>query len=182
MRVIGFVGSPRKDGNSDALVRQVLAGAAAAGAETTIFYLNDMNIRGCQACMSCKGKGGRCRQADGMQELYDEITAADGIVIGSPVYMGYVSGQTKIFLDRLYAFYNPDLSSKLPKGKKAALVVSQGYSDGNAYSRAFEAVEHTLKSLGMEVPDRLVAAGIPDATKHEELMKKAYEIGKQLVK
>ena len=120
--VIGIVGSPRKGGNTDILVRQVLAGAAAEGDETKIFYLEDLEYQGCQGCRYCKMNEG-CRVEDDMTLLYQELIAADGIVLGTPVYFGQMSGQTKLFLDRWYALMNPDFSSRLPAGKKMVLVV-----------------------------------------------------------
>ena len=122
MRVIGFVGSPRENGNTAVLVRRMLEGAGAAGADTEVFYLNDLSIRGCQACMHCKTHDG-CKQEDDMARLIEEIKKADGLVFGSPVYIGYMSGQAKIFLDRLYVFLTgPNTPSKMPPGKKAAVV------------------------------------------------------------
>lgn len=120
MKVIGFVGSPRKNGNIDVLVQQVLQGASAAEAETKIFYLNELDFKGCQGCNFCKVNN-RCGLQDDMTSLYDEIANAGAIVIGSPVYIGQVSGQTKLFLDRWYAFMNPDFSTRLEKGKKPPL-------------------------------------------------------------
>lgn len=105
MKVIGIVGSPRKNGNTDILVQQVLRGASTAGAETKIFYLNEMNIKGCQDCNNCKDND-HCAQQVDMTLLYDEISETDGIVIGSPIYMSNVSSQTKAFMDRCYALIN----------------------------------------------------------------------------
>ncbi|MGB9826100.1 MAG: flavodoxin family protein, partial [Desulfofundulus sp.] len=90
MKVVGIIGSPRRGGNTETLVERVLAGAAAAGAETQVFRLNEMNIRGCQACYYCK-EHGRCRQEDDMVQIYRALLEADGIVLGSPIYMGYVT-------------------------------------------------------------------------------------------
>ena len=60
MKVTGFVGSPRKNGNTDCLVQKMLEGASTKGAETQIVYLNDLNIKECQACMKCKTEKLRC--------------------------------------------------------------------------------------------------------------------------
>ena len=79
-KVIGFSGSPRRDGNTDRLVRQVLAGAAAAGAETAFFRIPDLGIKGCAACYHCKTHD-TCAIPDGMQALYREILAADAVVV-----------------------------------------------------------------------------------------------------
>lgn len=184
MKIIGFVGSPRKNGNTDFLVQQILKGAAEEGAETKVFYLNDLNFKGCQGCNYCKEKG-RCRQQDDMTPLYDEIASADGIIIGSPVYMGYMSGQTKLFIDRWYAFFQNPVSS-LAQGKKVAFVFSQMTPDEALYLNTFTSIGQTLSALfGLELKDILVAGGMKDAEtaqKNNELMQKALILGKQLAK
>lgn len=182
MRVIGFVGSPRENGNTAVLVRRILEGAAAAGAATEVFYLNKLNIRGCQACMYCKSHDG-CNQEDDMIQLIEEIKKADGIVIGSPIYIWSVTGQTKLFLDRLYVFFRgPNSPSKMPPGKKGALVFSQGNPNAEAFIRYIENVPGFLRRLGLEITDTLLAAGIPSAAGDEALMRKAYEIGTNLAR
>ncbi|MCR4436048.1 MAG: NAD(P)H-dependent oxidoreductase [Clostridiales bacterium] len=59
MKVTGFVGSPNKSGNTAAIVQKVLEGAAGKGAETKIFNLNSMAIKGCQACGQCREIGSK---------------------------------------------------------------------------------------------------------------------------
>ena len=88
MKVVGFVGSPRIKGNTTSIVNEVLRGASEAGAETKIFNLNELGIRGCQACYKCQTPEGKCVQTDGMAPLYDEIFSADAVVIGTPVFGG----------------------------------------------------------------------------------------------
>jgi len=183
MKVVGFVGSPRKKGNTDLLVQQVLRGASEAGAETRVFYLNELNFKGCQGCFSCKVND-RCRLQDDMTTLYDEIASADGIVIGSPVYMWNITGQTKLFLDRFYAFLNPDYSCRLKGGKKAALVFSQGNPDAGLFKHCFESMAGLLNAAGMELQSTLVASGVLEpgvVAGNEVLMEKALALGKQLV-
>jgi multimeric flavodoxin WrbA len=98
-RVFGIVGSPRKGGNTDLLISQVLEGAKSARAETGKIYLNDLRIRPCQSC----GKDPRpkfCLFDDGMKIVYDALQSYDAIVLGSPVYFDTVSAQTKLMIDR----------------------------------------------------------------------------------
>lgn len=183
MKVVGFIGSPRKKGNTDVLVRQVLRGAGEAGAETMAYYLNELDFRGCQGCFSCKVND-RCILKDDMTPLYDEIAGADAVVIGSPVYMWNITGQTKLFLDRMYAFINPDYSSRLKSGKKAALIFSQGNADAGFYKQCFESVAGILSLGGFNMHGTLVASGVLEpglAAGNEVLMKKALDLGKQLV-
>ncbi len=128
--------------------------------------------------MYCKSHDG-CKQEDDMILLIEEIKRADRIVIGSPIYIGYLSGQTKIFLDRLYVFSTgPNSPSKMPPGKKAALVFSQGNPDEQAFTKYIEIVPRFLGRLGMEITDTLLAAGIPNAAAdNEALMQKAFKVG-----
>jgi len=78
----------------------VLAGAKDAGAEVEIIELADMQITPCTACESCS-LDGRCVFADDFPAAYDRMQDADGLVFASPVYVDNVSGQMKVFIDRL---------------------------------------------------------------------------------
>jgi len=74
-KVIGLVGSPRKNGNTSDIVKAVLKGAQENGAETKIYYLNEMNIKGCQSCLYCRGHE-TCSIQDDMQNVYEDIKEA----------------------------------------------------------------------------------------------------------
>ena len=86
MEVRGVVGSPRRGGNTEILVETVLAGAAAAWAKTRVYRLNELKIRGCQDCNHCQ-EHGNCRQNEDMTQPYEALVTADGIAIGSPIYI-----------------------------------------------------------------------------------------------
>lgn len=181
MRVVGFVGSPRKKGNTAALVNEVLRGARESGAESRIHFLNELNIRGCQGCRGCKKPEAVCMVKDDMAPLYDEIRTADAVVIGSPVYMCQVTGQTKLFVDRLYAFMNPDFSHRLGNGRKTVMVYTQGQPDPDIFRSSFETNRLLLNILGFKVQDTIIAAGTAkpdDVLKNSEAMEKAYKTGK----
>jgi multimeric flavodoxin WrbA len=184
MKVIGIVGSPRKNGNTNTLVQQVLEGAVEAGAETRTFLLNEMNYSGCQACDYCKPHE-MCKLEDDLAELLKEIGEADGIIFGAPIYFGQFSGQMRLFLDRCYSLVNPDHSARLPFGKKAIIVVAQGMPDPAAYKGVYEEFgDQISRFMGMDVKDTLVAAGYhtPEEVKNDaELMKKAKDAGRNLL-
>lgn len=181
MKVVGFVGSPRKKGNTSTLVNEVLRGAQENGAESKIYYLNEMNIKGCQGCRGCKKPEAVCLVKDDMAPLYDEIRNADAVVIGSPVYMCQMTGQTKLFVDRLYAFMNPDFSHRLGNGRKTVMVYTQGQPDPGIFHPSFETNRRLLNILGFKVHDTIIAAGTAkpdDVLKNNEAMEKAYNLGK----
>jgi multimeric flavodoxin WrbA len=183
MKLLAFVGSPRKEGNTAVLVREIVRAAQEHEAETEIIYLNDLTMRGCQGCMGCK-KTGRCVLKDDMTPLYDQIIAADVMVLGSPVYGDSMTGQLKIFMDRLYPFFNTDLTSNLPKGKKAALVFTQGWPQADTYTSYFQTVAEFLRVLGFTVCRKiLVGAGLLElgaVVKDTATMEAARALGRQL--
>lgn len=184
MKVVGFVGSPRKGGNTDILVQKALEGAKEKGAETKIYYLNDMNIKGCQACMACKTKTDTCVQKDDMAPLYKEIAEADGVVIGSPIYMGNITGQAKVFLDRWYALVTGDYKSRLAPGKKALVILPQGQPDANLFAGVGKSIGGVLKFLVKVDSDTLIAPGVRDkgaVANNAEILDKAQQAGAKLI-
>jgi multimeric flavodoxin WrbA len=121
MRVLGIVGSPRKNGNTEILMREALRIARDAGGGTDMFLMSEKQVAPCDACGTCF-EVGSCVVQDDMQELYDLMERADGIIIGSPVYFGSVSAQTKAIMDRMFAL----LGRRALKDKVAgALVVTR---------------------------------------------------------
>lgn len=106
MKIIGLVCSPRKNGNTEILVREALKEAEKNGAGTEIIRIADMHILPCDGCAHCHAEG-QCRIDDDMQRLYEKMLDADGIVVGSPVYFWSVTGQAKILMDRTYALRYP---------------------------------------------------------------------------
>ena len=157
-KIIALIGSPRKKGSTVALVDEILKGARAEGAETKSYNINEMNIKGCQSCYSCKAEG-HCVLQDDMQELYYEITNADAIVFATPVYMWQMSGQLKLVIDRLYPFLKPDYSSYLTPGKKVLLAVTQGRPDITLFQHYFEHMGNNLLFLGFGAYKILIAGG-----------------------
>ena len=121
MRVLGITGSPRKNGNTEILMREALKAAEMEGCETEIFCMSEKQVAPCDACHTCFETGG-CVIDDDMQELYEMLERADGVIFGSPVYFGSVSAQAKAVMDRMFAL----LGRRALKDKVAgALVVTR---------------------------------------------------------
>jgi multimeric flavodoxin WrbA len=87
------------------VINKILQGAKEQGAETQCWYLSDLNIKPCCSCYGCKNGDKGCVVSDDMQILYSAILNSEVLVFGSPVYIGQMSAQAKIFTDRLYAFF-----------------------------------------------------------------------------
>jgi multimeric flavodoxin WrbA len=119
MKVLGIVGSPRKDGNTQIMVEEVLAAAREDGAQTEIFLVYDKTIQGCDGCGSCL-QTGSCKIKDDMQGLYKKMEWADAIIFGSPVYFNYVTAQAKAIIDRSFCY----LGNHKLQGKVASPVLA----------------------------------------------------------
>jgi multimeric flavodoxin WrbA len=102
MKVVGFNGSARLDGNTAILIRSVFTELVKEGIETELVQLNGKTIHGCLACRECsKNKDRRCaRKNDFGNECIDKMAAADGILFGSPTYVADVSPEIKALIDR----------------------------------------------------------------------------------
>jgi multimeric flavodoxin WrbA len=99
MKAIAIVGSPRKNGNTEILVRHTLKAIAEEGIETEFVSLRDLEIKPCIACETCS-KEERCPLKDDLFPLYKKMKAADAIILASPVYFGSATSQMKALMDR----------------------------------------------------------------------------------
>ena len=102
MYILGIVGSTRKGGNTEVLVREVLDAAEQAGAETDLVFLSDFQLSPCNACHVCdRISPPICTIQDDVEKITALMASADGIVIGSPVYYDGVCAEVKTFMDRV---------------------------------------------------------------------------------
>ncbi|MDO4289540.1 MAG: flavodoxin family protein [Eubacterium sp.] len=163
MKIIGFYGSPRPQSNSRALVDTVLAAAGEQGADTEVFDLNALDIKGCTACFAChKTPEAFCVQKDDMDQIYAAVKAADAIVIGTPIYMAQASAQTILLLNRLYALmYATDTGASAFKigPKKVVMIYAQGAPMADHYNTYFDINDGAFAMmLNGEIVKRIVCA------------------------
>ena len=181
MKVIGIVGSPRKNGNTETLVQAVLDGAKDKGYTTEKFNLNELEFAGCQACMYCKGHD-HCKLKDDLVKVMDAVRDADAVVFGAPIYMSQLNGQFRLFQDRMYMFLGKDFKVSLKPGKKAVIVTSQGNPDQNMFEGPAKEFANQLKMFGFQVVDtiRMTAGNSIAAVKErKDLLERATNAGRQ---
>lgn len=118
------------------LVEKALEGAASKGARTELIHLYDLNYKGCISCFACKYKNsksrGHCALADDLKPIFGRIEAADAIVLGSPIYLGAVTGEMRSFLERLifqYMEYTVPPKSLYPKRINIGLVYTMNVDE-----------------------------------------------------
>ena len=162
MKIIGFAGSPRKSGNTKWAVEKILEGARQTGAETVLFSSGDLDIKPCRGCLVCANSGNGCVIKDDMQKIYAELKGADAIVFASPVYMGQMTGQAKVFMDRLFSVNSPRFSPRYKEQeikKKLLLVFTQGNPDETKFKAYFDYTKQMFEMLEYDVKDTVVIAG-----------------------
>ena len=99
MKILIISSSPRKAGNSEVLCERFAKGASEAGHEVETLLLRSMSVAPCRACYACM-ETHTCAIHDDMKEVFQKLTAADVIVLASPVYFYSISAQMKAMIDR----------------------------------------------------------------------------------
>jgi multimeric flavodoxin WrbA len=149
MKAIAINGSPRRGGNTEILLREVLEPLHEAGWETEFIQLGGKPIRGCRACYGCfKTKNARCAQNDRVfNACMEKMLLADAIILGSPTYFTDVSTEMKALLDRagLVAVANGGLFRR----KIGAAVIAVRRGGG---THAFDTINHMFLMSGVIVP------------------------------
>lgn len=184
-RVLVILASPRKNGNSTVLAGQIAKGAEAAGAAVETVSLRKLDIKCCLGCYSCQKEDTKgCAIDDDMQSLYPKLLEAQAWVFASPVYWFNMSAQFKLFLDRVFAL---SAYARNPyAGRRVA--VAMAYADADPFIsgcanalRIFQDSCNYMKAdlVGMVYGSAWLAGEMQTKT---DLLEKAYELGKKLVK
>ena len=189
-KVLGIGASPRKNGNSDALLKQILDGAKKEGMSTETIQLREYQFQPCIGCERCRKDKICTGLHDGMQLLYPKIVESAGMVLISPTHNYNVTAWMKAFIDRLYCYYTyPDKrpggwSSRLAdQGRKAvvAAVCEQETKEDMGFT--LEGMRLPIEALGYDVVGELAVFGIFDkglVSKKEEILAKASTLGRSL--
>jgi multimeric flavodoxin WrbA len=164
MEIVAILGSPRKFANSTILAEEAIAAVDPKGLSVKKFVVNDLKAIGCQACYSCKGKMDRCAIKDDLTGALSAAASADFLVLASPVFIGDISAQAKIFVDRTFSwmkpdFYNFPVAGRVGPGKKFFFVQTQGNPDASTYKRVFNDYLSYFKWLGFKA-DGIVATDL----------------------
>ena len=206
-KIIIIDGGPRKNMNTAKLLQSFAEGAKSAGSNIDVktIRLYDLDYKGCMSCMACKLKGKAsniCRIKDALTPLLEEIAQADGIVLGSPIYFGEVTGQMRAFLERLafpWLSYN-DYSLTAPKRMPVVLIETMNGTPDRNNSNHFGTMEWCI-TTALGEPQRIIAYNPTQVAKYdnyelggfseeakpawrgahwEEALQKAFEAGRQM--
>ncbi len=180
-KIVVFMGSPRKKGNVDTILDEIIKGANENNADVKKYYLNDMNIKACQGCLYCRKKP-TCAYKDDMIQVYEDIKDAEYVIIGSPVYICQVSAQTKLLLDRFYPLTEIDKAKHTPRfgNKKLIMVYTQAAPMSFLFKRYFKYTSKHLKGMGLNHYKTIIATKSferDSAKSNYKVLKKAYDLG-----
>jgi multimeric flavodoxin WrbA len=183
MKVLGLVGSGRKDGNTNTLIDKILEGAKTKGHETSKAFLADLRISPIGDCSACR-KAGHCRIEDDFDALMEEVLASDCVIFGTPLYWFGPSAQMKAFLDRWVcrmAFDEEGFRATM-KGKKCMLAVPHQDTQLSGAEHLFAIMEKTFAFMEMAYLGKIqtVAWRRWETGKDEVALKHAFELGARL--
>jgi multimeric flavodoxin WrbA len=162
MKVYAINGSPRKNKNTAALLQKALDGVKGSAKdkeiETEIINLYDLNYTGCRSCFACKRLGGKsygkCAVRDDIYEVLEKLSQADGLIFGSPIYFGTITGQLQSFLERLlfpYLVYDENYSSISPKKMPTAFIYTMNAPEEAmnqiGYLKTFNNIESSIEHI-----------------------------------
>ena len=200
-------GGPRKNFNTASMLQKFAEGATSVSSDIEVktVRLYDLDYKGCMSCMACKIKGKTsnvCKFKDALTPILEEIAQADGLVLGSPIYFGQITGQMQAFLERLsfpWLSYN-DYSMTAPKKMPVVLMETMNGLPDKNNSQGYGPMEYCITSaLGepehinayntyqVKNYDRFELAAFSESAKRqyrdenwEQDLQKAYDAGKRM--
>jgi multimeric flavodoxin WrbA len=188
MRVLGIMGSPRRNSNTEILLDKALEGATEAGAEIEKVLISKLRISPCLEIYACF-KDGNCTIRDDMQPLYDKLVEADHVVFASPMFFYGVTGQAKALIDRCQALWARRHVLGMGKEDKRArrgVFVSVGATRGEKlFEGAVLTVKYFFDAVGVKYSGDLLIRGIDNKAQikeHPTALEDAFRLGQELVR
>ncbi|OPX65456.1 MAG: Iron-sulfur flavoprotein [Methanomassiliicoccales archaeon PtaB.Bin215] len=181
--VVGLNGSPRRNGNSAALLEHALLAAEGSGARTIRFDLAFMNVSPCKACEDCFS-GGECVIRDDMDALYEALEEADAVIMASPIYFSGMSSYAKIAVDRCQALWARRAILKVPRRPGAGAIILTAAQTNARFDNAVSELRAFLIGIGIAPGEVMKVAGADGpsyASRHPEVLARAGELGRNVL-
>jgi len=184
MKILGIMGSPRLQGNTDLLLDEALKGAQSVGAETEKLLADRLKVTPCKEIYQCS-KDGTCPLKDDMNLVYEKIIAADAIIVASPIFFYTISPQLLNIISRCQALWArryilKNLNVPLKKGAFIGVGATRG-------ARLFDGPKLTIKyffdAIGAQYTADLLIRGVDkkgDIRAFPEHLTAAFELGKKI--
>lgn len=186
-RVLCIAGSPRRHGNSDALLDALESGVREAGGESVRLVASRSGVAPCRGCNACS-RTGVCVIRDGMDDVRELLDSADAIAIATPVYFATVPAVLKVLYDRCQPYWalRYVLGEPAPEvHRPGALLLVGGGGDPFGTACAVTPTRSVMNVLGVsldEVIEVIGADAAGDALGREDDIERAREAGRGLVR
>lgn len=188
LKVLGLAGSPRRQGNTELLLDQVLAGAENVGAQTDKVVLSRLDMAPCRECDNCFDTG-RCVVQDDYQLLYPKLIKAERIALAAPIFFTGLSAQAKILIDRCQCFWARKyvLKDPLPPTdtglQRRGVLISTAGGAKTSFQCAINTMRAFLDTLDAEYGGELSFPGVDEKgaiVQHGTALEEAFGLGKRL--
>lgn len=179
MKLVAVLGSGREASVSEKAARRFIEGAKSAGYDdVAVFRANDMSVKGCMGCGSCRKNDTDCVIEDDFQRYLSELKICDALLVTAPNYYSQIAGPMITFMNRHYCLTRADKTQRLKPGKKIFGIFAQGAPENYPkYPSVYEWYMSTFTGKGMNSYGMMIIGGDSDiSAKLEE----AYEKGKSL--
>lgn len=184
MKALCIIGSPRENGCTAFITKNIAQGMIDTGIEVKSYVLGTQNIKYCKGCKTCY-KTRKCIQRDDMDQIIKDIFEADIVLIASPSYWGDVSGQLKVFFDRCTPLCNTgEGGTSVPKGKVGISVAIRAGQRQEENLHLINCIEHYFGHLEIKPIERYMIERIDDVSDFEnrnEEVEKAYLCGRSIL-
>jgi multimeric flavodoxin WrbA len=188
MKVLGIMGSPRRQSNTEMLLDRALEGAKEAGAEVEKVLVSKLKISPCLEIYACF-KDGDCAIKDDMQALYDKLLEADHVILASPIFFYGITSQAKAVIDRcqaLWARRHVLGMGKEDKRVRRGVFISVGATRGEKlFDGAVLTVKYFFNAIGVKYSGDLLIRGIDNKAQIKEratALDDAFRLGQELVR
>ncbi len=187
MKVLGIMGSPRRQSNTETLLDKALEGATEVGAEVEKVAVSELEISPCREIYACL-KDGHCAIKDDMQRLYEKLLEADHIVFASPIFFYGITSQAKAVVDRCQALwvrrYMLGIGKEDSRIRRGAFI-SVGATQGKRlFDGAVLTVKYFFDAIGVKYAGDVLIRGIDGKAQikeHPTALQDAFHLGQQLV-
>jgi multimeric flavodoxin WrbA len=187
MKVLGIMGSPRRQSNTEILLDKALEGAREAGAEVEKVLVSKLKISPCLEIYACR-KDGNCAIKDDMQLLYKKLLEADHIILASPIFFYGITSQAKAIIDRCQALWvrrHVLGMGKEDKRERRGVFISIGATRGKKlFDGAVLTVQYFFDAIGVKYFGDLLVRGIDNKGQigeHPAALEDAFRLGQELV-
>ena len=184
VKILGLFGSPRRGGNTDLLLEEMLKGAEEEGAQTERIIISGLKFSPCMECHGCD-ETGECVLDDDMEKVYPKLLEADWIILASPIFFYGVTAWTKALIDRVQSLWVRKYRLKIPQEnpgrRRMGFFISVGATKGaRLFDGAMLTVQYFFDALGVDFAGHLLFKGVEgkgDIRSHPTALRQAFEAG-----